>query len=56
MSYYKYLGLVINEFLDYNVTVRHVAQSATRALGLLISKFKKLGVMIWIQIILDRFK
>ena len=37
---YKYLGLYLQENLDYSVTVKYVAQSATRALGLLISKFK----------------
>lgn len=42
---YKYLGLVLNEYLDYSVTAKYVAQSATRALGLLISKFKQSGEM-----------
>ena len=42
---YKYLGLVLNEHLDYSVMVKYVAQSATRALGLLISKFKQTGGM-----------
>ena len=37
----KYLCLVLNEHLDNNVTVMYVAQSATRALGLLISKFEQ---------------
>ena len=37
---YTYLGIVINEYLDYNVTVKTVAQSASRALGLLIAKCK----------------
>ena len=32
---YKYLGLVLNEYLDFTVTA-FVAQSATRSLGLLI--------------------
>ena len=37
---YTYLGLVLNdEFLDYNVTAKTVAQSASRALGVLIAKF-----------------
>ena len=30
-----YLGLLLNGFLDYKVTARTVAQSASRALGLL---------------------
>ena len=37
---YTYLGITLNEFLDYNVTAKVVAQSASRALGLLIAKFK----------------
>ena len=42
---YMYLGLLLNEFLDYNITTRDVAQSASRALGLLIAKSKALGGM-----------
>ncbi|XP_053393694.1 uncharacterized protein LOC128555443 [Mercenaria mercenaria] len=42
---YKYLGLMLNETLDYSKPAKYVAQSATRALGLLISKFKLLGGM-----------
>ena len=42
---YVYLGLTLNEFLDYNVTARCVSQSAGRALGLLIAKSKSLGSM-----------
>ena len=30
---YTYLGITLNEFLDYNVTAKAVAQSASRALG-----------------------
>ena len=37
---YKYLGLVLTEQLDYTVTAKIVAQSARRALGLLIAKSK----------------
>ena len=40
---YAYLGLVLNEYLDYNVTAKVVAQSAGRALGLIISKCKSVG-------------
>lgn len=43
VSEYKYLGLVLSDTLDYNITAKCVAQSATRALGLLISKFKAAG-------------
>ena len=43
MDSYKYLGLVLNEYLDYSVTAKYVAKSATRALGLLIWKLKQSG-------------
>ena len=39
-SKYKYLGLMLDEFLDYEVTAKHVSTSAHRALGLLIAKDK----------------
>ena len=42
-SEYKYLGLWFNEFLDLKGTVKHIAKSATRALGAVISKFKRTG-------------
>ena len=42
---YTYLGLTLNEYLDFNVTARAVAQSASRALGLLIAKSKCMGGM-----------
>ena len=34
---YNYLGILLNEFLDYNVTAKIVAQSGSRGLGLLIA-------------------
>ena len=40
---YTYLGVVLHEHLDYNITVKAVAQSAGRALGLLIAKCKSIG-------------
>ena len=42
---YTYLGITLNEFLDYNVTAKAVAQSASRALGLLTAKFKSIWGM-----------
>ena len=42
---YKYLGLVLNEFLDFSMTAKLVAQSASRAFGLLIAKCKSAGEM-----------
>jgi len=40
---YTYLGLVLNEHLDFSFTAKTVAQSANRALGLLIAKCKIMG-------------
>ncbi|CAG2189561.1 unnamed protein product [Mytilus edulis] len=36
-SEYAYLGLVLNEFLDFSITAKAVARSANRALGLVIA-------------------
>ena len=43
VNQYKYLGLIIDEFLDYNVTVKHISKHASRALGSIIAKSKSLG-------------
>ncbi len=40
---YKQLGLVLTEHLDYDKTASIVANSAGRALGLLIAKFNAYG-------------
>ena len=45
MEKYRYLGLVLTEFLDYAVMARNVAAAAGRALGLLIAKSKAHGGM-----------
>ena len=42
-SQYKYLGLLVHEHLDYNITAKAVAQSASHALGLLTAKTKTFG-------------
>ncbi len=42
---YTYLGITLTELLDYNVTAKRIAQSAGRALGLLIAKYKSIGGM-----------
>ena len=42
---YKYLGLILNEHMDYNVMAKAVAAAANRALGLLIAKSKAYGGM-----------
>lgn len=40
---YRYLGLVITEYLDMNVTAKSVSQAAHRALGMLIAKGRAHG-------------
>lgn len=40
---YTYLGLVLNEYLNYIDMAKAVAKSASRALGLLIAKSKTNG-------------
>ncbi len=40
---YKYLGLILTEFLDYQITASIVARSAGRALGLVIVRYKAFG-------------
>ena len=40
---YKYLGLVLNENLSYEEMAKNVAKSASRALGIVIAKYKSLG-------------
>ena len=42
---YTYLGITLNEFLDFSATAKAVVQSASRALGLLIAKFKSMDGM-----------
>jgi hypothetical protein len=36
---YAYLGLVLNDFLDYNITPKAVATSVNRALSLFIDRW-----------------
>ena len=45
VSQYKYLGLILSEHLDYNITAKMVANAAGRALGLLIAKSRAHGGM-----------
>ena len=45
LKQYKYLGLIFTEFLDLLTMAKTVAKSASRALGLLISKDKVFGGM-----------
>ena len=40
---YTYLGLLLDEYLDFNVTAKSFAQSAGRAIGLVIAKCKEMG-------------
>jgi hypothetical protein len=39
-SYYKYLGLYLDEYLNYNVTAKFLGSAGNRALGAVINKFK----------------
>ena len=39
----KYLGLWLQEYLDLNFTSTEIAKSASRALGVIISKYKVVG-------------
>ena len=43
VTQYTYLGLLLNEHTDYNVTARYVAKAGNRALGLIIAKDKAFG-------------
>ena len=45
VTQYKYLDVLLTEHLDYTAMSKMVAQSASRALGLLISKDKAFGGM-----------
>ena len=40
---YTYLGILLSEHLDYNLMAKQVTKSASRALGLDISKYKVFG-------------
>jgi hypothetical protein len=41
----KYLGLIINAFVDYNVSVKYIANHVNGALGHIIAKWKCMGVL-----------
>ncbi len=43
VSQYKYLGIILNEFLDYNVTTQTLSEAAKRALGAIINKYKAIN-------------
>ena len=45
VSQYKYLGLLFTEYLEYDKMAKKVAESANRALGMLIAKDKAQGGM-----------
>ena len=40
---YTYLGSILNEFLDFNLTTKIVTKSANKALGLVMAKCKTIG-------------
>ncbi len=39
---YKYLGIILDQYLDFNITATVLASSASRALGSIYTKFAKL--------------
>jgi len=41
-QFYKYLGIIFDEFLEFEINAEALAASGQRALGSLISKYKKL--------------
>jgi hypothetical protein len=41
---YAYLGLILSEFLDFNLTAKIVAKSSNRALGLVMANARQLVV------------
>ncbi len=40
---YKYLGIILNEFLDYDVTAQVLSDAANRAFGSVINKYKSIN-------------
>ncbi len=40
---YKYLGCILDETLDFSVTVKVLAGAASHALGAIIAKYHKAG-------------
>ncbi len=44
---YRYLGLVLTQFMDLNITIRYVAQAAQRVLGELVAKSKSQGWLLF---------
>ena len=43
VNQYKYLGIILNEFLDYDVTAQVLSDAASRALGSIINKYKSIN-------------
>ncbi len=40
MQEYKYLGLLFDEYITFNDSIKMLAESAERALGAIVAKFK----------------
>ncbi len=40
---YKYLGLVLNDFLDFNIRAQVLSDATNRALGSIINKYKAIN-------------
>ncbi len=43
VTQYKYLGIVITEFIDYNVVAHILADAANRVLGSVMNKYKQIN-------------
>ncbi len=43
VAQYKYFGVVITEFIDYNVVTQILADAANRALASVINKYQKIN-------------
>ncbi len=43
MEQYKYLGLALNEFLDFNITGQVLSDAANTALASIINKYKAIN-------------
>ncbi len=43
VEHYKYLGIILNEFLDYDVTAQVLSDAANQAFGSVINKYKSIN-------------
>ncbi len=47
VTQYKYLGIIITEFIDYNVVAQILADTANRTLGSVINKYNKINGFVY---------